>query len=524
MDFNIPHFNTPSTLDGKSFDRTWYQFLVNLFQTTGNGSLGIQNQVLHGGGGGYSAISLSDLSPLGLVSGHVRMVFLNSAWSVFAPDGTAVSTTGTTTSGLQEAINYAQTNGYPLEVWGPGATAAGTQPAVITCTTTVALGPICQLGILIRNAIISWGAGVAVNGMTIDSCDTMNIEIDALLNYAGSGDSVVLVKPTSNYPINAATNIQGSKFRIKEILASGGTVSKLIRFSTANGPISNTMFDLGYLLGGGFASYGIYIENPPTAPKAFNNNHINFGLIVSCSTASIQVGTSALVQATQPLASNWFQGSIETNGTSADGIICYGFLNTFDVNISVDSGTLARGYNFAANTATDNHVLAKQIVATAEVVDSGARNFFARSCMANFHVHKGVDQTGILPTTPTLVTWDQVDFDNAFQGVGAFSTTNSWYVAPYRGIMSIKAKVRVTTNFTPGDNEIGVYVNGAAKELTTTAGTVNDDTLAVNGNILVNVGDQVSVEVNLAGVGNKTIPFTGFAPYTNFSGCYTGVG
>lgn len=48
----------------------------------------------------------------------------SAAWRVYDENGLAISTTGTTTEGLQEAINYAARYGYDLRVWGGGIKAA----------------------------------------------------------------------------------------------------------------------------------------------------------------------------------------------------------------------------------------------------------------------------------------------------------------------------------------------------------------------------------------------------------------
>lgn len=44
----------------------------------------------------------------------------SAAWKVYGPDGSEISTAGTTTDGLQEAINYAARYGYDLRVYGGG--------------------------------------------------------------------------------------------------------------------------------------------------------------------------------------------------------------------------------------------------------------------------------------------------------------------------------------------------------------------------------------------------------------------
>jgi hypothetical protein len=62
-------------------------------------------------------------------SGVVKLVYESGTWNAYGPGGEPISTISSTTSGLQEAINYAQTNGYNLDVQGTSQISIGTAPA-----------------------------------------------------------------------------------------------------------------------------------------------------------------------------------------------------------------------------------------------------------------------------------------------------------------------------------------------------------------------------------------------------------
>jgi hypothetical protein len=62
---------------------------------------------------------------------------LTGVWTVLDPYGNALSTAGTTTSGLQEAINYAANNGFPLRVLGHGGTTVAQQTGTLNSTNIV---------------------------------------------------------------------------------------------------------------------------------------------------------------------------------------------------------------------------------------------------------------------------------------------------------------------------------------------------------------------------------------------------
>lgn len=70
---------------------------------------------------------------------------LPNLWVVLDPLGNEIPTTGTLTSGLQEAINAAVYNGWPLEVRGHGSSRISSQTCttnatnIVQCTTTIGL-------------------------------------------------------------------------------------------------------------------------------------------------------------------------------------------------------------------------------------------------------------------------------------------------------------------------------------------------------------------------------------------------
>lgn len=75
-------------------------------------------------------------------------------WSVYDPYGNAVSTAGTTTCGLQEAINYSIFNGYPLNVYGHGVENVSVQTGTLNgnniitgLSSTAAIAAAISLGV-----------------------------------------------------------------------------------------------------------------------------------------------------------------------------------------------------------------------------------------------------------------------------------------------------------------------------------------------------------------------------------------
>lgn len=456
--------------------------------------------------------------------GVVRMLYSGSAWLVYAPDGTAVSTAGTTTSGLQELINYASTNGYPWKVVGPGVTSAGSRVATLMCTTAVNIPAADYMYGSIEGCIISW-SGVTGNLFNINTQSNSIFEFHCGFERSGgnASDSTILINPTVNTPLGGA-HFQQTRIEFGSVTQSGSGLATgaLVFFAdSAAHAIINSKFKFGGLDGGGLAAYGIKIDN---ALLAINDIEIDFDLIVNCKVNEILEGAVGLVN---PLANITYRGSLEISYTHTDAVKAYGIGCTYIISsLDVNAGTLTNAFNFGA-TAVDNTVICPLVVATtAMVVDAGARNKFIDGfAQANFSVHKSGDQTGIVPSTPTKVTWDTIDYDNHNRGSGAFSTANGWYVAPFRGILHVQAYYRCNANFTSGANETIIYVNGSAVKHHLIGGfTGNNDTMMIAADVKVSVGDTVAIWTTLVGAGNKTLPgnSSGYGGYQWFSGHYVG--
>lgn len=313
----------------------------------------------------------------------VLLTYINAAWTIFAPDGSLVSTAGTTTDGLQEAINYAQTNGYSLEVWGPGVTAAGTQPARINCTSGVTMGPAAYMDFILKGCIVGWDTFDG-DCLTIDTLDNCTVDIDCVLRRSGgvAGDSLVVFAPTTDEPQFGGNHMQQNKIFIRHCLQyNTGAPTSLVQFAPqVDRAIINNIITFCGLDGGTYSDNCLQADNPILGGSnlsAFNDNRVTFGLAVNFISRALSIGAAGLNPATQPLAANTWAGSIEsTAAAGVDGILTHGFFDTFLISsIDINSGTLTNGINFAGTSATDNFVICPQIVATTnQVVDAGARN------------------------------------------------------------------------------------------------------------------------------------------------------
>ena len=242
---------------------------------------------------------------------------------VFAPSGTEVSTTGTTTSGLQEAITYACTNGFDLEVVGGGDSnfsgAGGVVYQVASGSTLVFPA--------IQGKRIKFGA-CTINGqgttsdpvITFDSMLLCDVEMPAtqIVGATRTGHTVVF-QPTNNVPIDLIKVIVDTKVHIHTVVGTSATASKAaVKFDVSVNGINNNEFVFAEINGG---DYGILVTSP-AASKSFMAN------IVRCPHLHGSVGTNPHVQV----------GTSSTNAASL-------FNNDWQLHIHTDSAASKRGYD-----------------------------------------------------------------------------------------------------------------------------------------------------------------------------------
>lgn len=160
--FTIP--NTKSPLIDKStglVSRDWFIYLSNLLAAVGQGVIGTTTQVLHGGGGGYSAVSLTqDIS--GILAG--------------ANGGTGVANTAKT---ITLDGNFTTSGSFPVVI----SVTASTTVVFPTSGTLAALSDIGSMGFQNAGSVNVTGGTVsnvtvqAVRLITLSSITVSNIAI-----------------------------------------------------------------------------------------------------------------------------------------------------------------------------------------------------------------------------------------------------------------------------------------------------------------------------------------------------------
>ena len=277
-----------------------------------------------------------------------------STWVVYTPDGTILNTTGSTTSGLQEALNYAAATGYSCNVLVLGGDGVGVNPGTqygeIFCSTTVIFPPLRSIAVRMYGVHIIFTSGVTGNGIVFDSMDNALIDIIGEVVYQGNASAIVF-DPRTPVPVDGGTFLSGSYIRIAAVATNGGAPIACVEMDTNTSAITGNKFDFGELNGAGgqlqpaVALYGIVVVDPESN-TSFEQNIIDIGIIHLVTNAGIQIGTTSTNQGNNR-QNVWRIGGILPDGASSVGFDSFGSSDVVQIGgITNEQGTLNIGVVF----------------------------------------------------------------------------------------------------------------------------------------------------------------------------------
>jgi hypothetical protein len=288
-----------------------------------------------------------------------------------APDGSLISTSSTTTSGLQEAINYAYTNGCDLHIVGGDEpipvplTAGPTSGAVVyQLTDTLQFRPMQGCSISSGAVTLNWGVAHADPCVQFDTMLMTDIRLKGTqLVNAGTGVTL-LFKPENSAPSDTLFGIgMQATFDCFSVVNIHGTASNiasvpLIEFDATNGPITYSKFYINEPNAGGIA---LRVKDPG-ASSAFHDNLVHCQFIhgqVGGTNNVVQIGTSTV--ANTRITNNVWDLFMNTANTGK-GVSTYE-RNGLYRNLGVVSGSQSYGV-FFEDGAAGNTVLYNQLSGT----------------------------------------------------------------------------------------------------------------------------------------------------------------
>jgi len=286
----------------------------------------------------------------------------SGAWNVVDPWGNVISTAGTTTQGLQEAITAANSNTWSLVVYGHG---------TITCNSAIVFPPLFLQNYLISDEVtINFAALGSTPLITVNSCENTTLRIRGqIVQHSGDTGPCIKVAPTS---IDTAGNtvIAASYLDFYAMSPASGGIGVQLD-PTSGGFIGNTFY-IGDVNGG---ATGLQILNPGTAFIAFEQNRFFTGYIHGQTTRVIQVGTSSSHQ-TNMRYNTWFTSRIDP-GIGATVAFDSWASNDTIVGMSIvnETGTATTGLKLEAGTV-GNTFVGGHVAATTALSDSGLNNIY----------------------------------------------------------------------------------------------------------------------------------------------------
>lgn len=196
------------------------------------------------------------------------------AGRVILPGGVELDTTGTTTAGLQEAIDYAMHAVAPtyrqlsLEICGPG-----DGDEAYNCSTTLVWPPMQNVEIDIGAVTINC-TNAGVDGMTFDSCEQVKLRCAGqIVRLAGNAETAtVRFKPQGFLPYDGVVlgfnpQINDSSFKFVT-LYGGGDATLLL--DPSKGSITTTCIESLEIAGIGIANYGVKVSYPGSSVAAWS--------------------------------------------------------------------------------------------------------------------------------------------------------------------------------------------------------------------------------------------------------------
>lgn len=282
-----------------------------------------------------------------------------------APNGALIECAATTTSCIQEAIDYAGTYGYDLRIeggndldnateCGGSATVGGPTCGAVVHNINAGLNFPPMQGKRISSGAVTFNCNVNVGSapcMTFDSALMADVDFGgSQVVYFGSGVCNVLFQPSNPVPVDGLTTIAVSKYHFGAVAGGGSSAAVCFNTGAAGATIDYNEFSfnevnsfdavasLDPLNPSAWKPYGI-LAMTPTGTKQFRNNTVKARMVHGCSASCIQVGTSAppgawsgLGSTASNLGSNiWEIGGISTEVQTSQALNTYGEGDLFTI-------------------------------------------------------------------------------------------------------------------------------------------------------------------------------------------------
>lgn len=287
-----------------------------------------------------------------------------ATWVVYGPDGNLVSTVGTTTMGLQEAIDYAATTGMDLLVLGGTLLPTSQDPSIISCTDTIFFPPMQKGVVTFQSVTINIG-GTPDVGIQFDSTMAFDFQWRGGQLVCGADTEIgMLFKPQNELIFDpAGPVITASRFQVPStvMLHPDGIC---VRFDPDLANIGDgNVFEFVEPNGG---AYGVQVLGD--ASNVFAGNTVRVYGAHAQTSFCVSVGINS-TGAANIYGNHW---EIECDpGSGGGGVDIWGQNDIFTITVEGDEGPGAVGIKLES-TAAKNIIIATEINGTTPVQDSSS--------------------------------------------------------------------------------------------------------------------------------------------------------
>lgn len=315
-----------------------------------------------------------------------QVIGATTPWLYVTPDNSTINCIGTQTACLQETLSAAATNGWSVDVYGPGEKSNATNAIFIPLNAGLSFPPMGQRYVRFHSVNLTCTTTVVGPCVTIDSMAIAEISAMGgqwVYQPAGPGASsyAVYLNPQTAVPVEGTVGINASRIMLPNlaVAATGGTAVATVAVN-AGASVVNNIITSPEINGAGSGvsttNYCFYVISPG-ATTGFSENLIDLADVHQCKVAGVQIGVSVTNQAN--LGRNlWRIGGLKPGVATAVGLSTYGSGDIFDIGALTNeevpaAGSLATGITFQSGAA-NNQVRATTSGVTTATVDSGSNN------------------------------------------------------------------------------------------------------------------------------------------------------
>ncbi|MEX2307965.1 MAG: dockerin type I domain-containing protein [Pirellulales bacterium] len=251
----------------------------------------------------FDLFSTSDRVTVLPPAGEIHIPGPDTIAKVYKPDGKLLSTSGTTTSGLQEAFNYAAANNLDVLVFGRGVRNANpfSQFGYYSVNTPLTVGALNGRTYEIYSVTFNYTPNTG-NAMTLSDVVNSRFELTGQVVAVFTNGAGVLIKPV-------ATGVLNSQIRIQHVVGKKAPFVTNVVIDPSLQTIENSEFHLQEM---NAAYFGITVANP-SASTYFRNNFIRSQHVHAYQHIGIQLGQS------ETNSSHIHSNSLQIR-TSTDGV------------------------------------------------------------------------------------------------------------------------------------------------------------------------------------------------------------